>query len=280
MVKYFCFFGLLMASSLWAVTPPTELQEFPKSRLIPTEWGDGDSFLVEIEPGRQEVLRLHFVDCPETSATTETDQRRVRGQSSYFGVSSHRTTLKFGQLTKAEVQKLLEKPFTVSTAFSRALGRSAKPRYYAFVTMENGHDLGEYLVSHGLARSFGVGRATKDGVSSDDAKSKMNDLEMGAAIGRQGIWAETNPENLVAMREKDREEAQKLKEDFDLAKDEKLNPNKASVDELMLLPGIGRVLAERIVEGRPYSSVEDLRHIAGLSAKKFESLKSRWNVNP
>ncbi len=35
--------------------------------------------------------------------------------------------------------------------------------------------------------------------------------------------------------------------------------NSASVTELRALPGIGKVYATKIVEGRPYESVEDLR---------------------
>jgi competence protein ComEA len=235
---------------------------------------------VEIAPGRTEVVRLYFVDCPETSATTETDQRRVREQSSYFGLDDHRITMGFGRRAAEEVREVLQKPFTVHTAFARALGRSAKPRIYAFVTLADGRDLGEHLVAAGLARSHGVGRTTKQGTGTDEAKAHLDDLELGAAIGRKGIWERTNPDKLVSMREAGREEDRQLREAFGLKVDEKLDANSASVDEMVLLPGVGPVLAERIVDGRPYTSLEDLRRVPGLGGKTFEGLRDKLVVRP
>lgn len=271
--------GLCLASAALAA-PVQDLQEFRGCRLVAQEWADGDSFLVELEPGRTEVLRLYFVDCPETSATTETDQRRVREQSSYFGLDDHRTTMGFGRQAAEEVREVLQKPFTVHTVFSRALGRSAKPRIYAFVTLADGRDLGEHLVASGLARSHGVGRTTKNGVGTDEAKAHMDDVELGAAIGRKGIWEKTNPDKLVAMREARREEERQLREAFGLRADEKVDANTATVDEIDLLPGVGPVLAERIVDGRPYASIEDLRRVPGLGGKTFERLRDRLVVTP
>ncbi|MBE2180573.1 MAG: helix-hairpin-helix domain-containing protein [Chthoniobacterales bacterium] len=279
MKRWLLLWGLcsVMASP---AAPPTDMQVFRGCRLVAADWADGDSFHVELEAGRQEVLRLYFVDCPETSAATESDQRRVREQSSYFGINDHRTTLEFGKRAAAEVGKVLGKPFTVHTAFARALGRSAKPRIYAFITMADGRDLGEYLLEKGLARSFGVRRATVDGINAVEAKEKMDDIELGAAIGRKGIWASTDAEHLVSMREARREEARQLEEAFGLQRDERINPNTATIDEMVLLPGVGPVLAKRIVDGRPYASLDDLRRVPGLGMRTFERLRDRLEVGP
>ena len=52
--------------------------------------------------------------------------------------------------------------------------------------------------------------------------------------------------------------------------------NRASEDELRVLPGIGSVLASRIVEAReregPFASLEDLRRVRGLGRAKLERL--------
>lgn len=280
MKRWLLLWGLCSVVSAAADTATTDMQEFRNCRLVAADWADGDSFPVELEPGRQEVLRLYFVDCPETSAATESDQRRVREQSSYFGVDDHKTTLEFGRRAAARVAELLEKPFTVHTAFARALGRSSKPRIYAFITMSDGRDLGEHLVASGLARSFGVRRAAVDGTNAAEAKDRMDDIELGAAIGRKGIWKATNPEHLVALREARREEARQLQEAFGLQHSERLNPNTATIDEMVLLPGVGPVLAKRIVDGRPYASLEDLRRVPGLGGKAFERLRDRLEVGP
>jgi predicted nucleic acid-binding Zn-ribbon protein len=48
--------------------------------------------------------------------------------------------------------------------------------------------------------------------------------------------------------------------------------NNASRDELTDLPGIGPVLADRLVEARPYDSLEAVQTVKGISAKFIERL--------
>ena len=257
-----------------------ELQKFENCSLVEAGWADGDSFPVKLPDSKEIVLRLYYVDCNEVSAATETDQRRVRDQSSYFGIDDHQVTLEFGRRAADELKKLLAKPFTVHTAFATAPGRSAKPRTYGFITLSDGRDLGEVLVGEGLARSYGVRRNTPGGLNAEAAEAKMDDLELGAAIARRGIWSKTDPQRLITLREDRRAEERELQEAFGTNIGQPLDPNTATVDEIMLLPGIGEVLAERIVEGRPYNSVEDLRRVPGIGEKVFARLKDSLQIAP
>ncbi len=54
--------------------------------------------------------------------------------------------------------------------------------------------------------------------------------------------------------------------------------NRADTWELIALPGIGKVLADRIVEHRdkkgPFRSLEDLRGVRGIGRAKLEELES------
>lgn len=257
-----------------------ELQKFENCSLVEAGWADGDSFPVKLPDGREIVLRLYYVDCNEVAAATETDQRRVRDQSSYFGIDDHQVTLEFGRRAAEEVKKLLAKPFTVQTAFASAPGRSAKPRTYGFITLFDGRDLGEVLVGQGLSRSYGVRRNTPDGLNAEAAEAKMDDLELGAAIARRGIWAKTDPQRMVALREDRREEERELQEAFGTSKGQAIDLNTATADEIKLLPGVGEVLAERIVEGRPYKSIDDLRRVPGLGDKVFAKLRESLQISP
>lgn len=58
-----------------------------------------------------------------------------------------------------------------------------------------------------------------------------------------------------------------------------VNINKASVEELTSLPGIGPKIAQRIVEYRtqhgPFKRKEELLNVQGIGPKKFERLKDR-----
>jgi hypothetical protein len=49
--------------------------------------------------------------------------------------------------------------------------------------------------------------------------------------------------------------------------------NSADEEELLLLSGVGPRLAQRIIEGRPYESVEDLVKVRGLSQRDLDRLK-------
>jgi competence protein ComEA len=64
--------------------------------------------------------------------------------------------------------------------------------------------------------------------------------------------------------------------------DGKVNLNSATADQLEGLPGIGEVLAKRIVDYRtqhgPYRSVRDLLKVEGIGEKKFESIKDHVTV--
>jgi ribosomal protein S13 len=44
----------------------------------------------------------------------------------------------------------------------------------------------------------------------------------------------------------------------------RLDPNTADVEALTQLPGVGRTLAQRIVEVRPFQNLDDLRRVPGL----------------
>lgn len=59
----------------------------------------------------------------------------------------------------------------------------------------------------------------------------------------------------------------------------KININKASVEELEKITGIGEALANRIVayreENGKFSSIEDLKNVSGIGDKKFESIKEQ-----
>lgn len=62
-----------------------------------------------------------------------------------------------------------------------------------------------------------------------------------------------------------------------------LDLNQASAGELEALPGIGAVLAQRVIAFRTstggFRAVDDLREVKGIGAKKFDRIKSLVTVS-
>jgi hypothetical protein len=52
-----------------------------------------------------------------------------------------------------------------------------------------------------------------------------------------------------------------------------INPNTASAQDLTLLPGVGEALAHRIIERRPFDSLEDMRRVPGLGESTLNRMK-------
>jgi comEA protein len=63
----------------------------------------------------------------------------------------------------------------------------------------------------------------------------------------------------------------------------KLNINTSFSSELQLLPGIGKVMAERIVDYREqngdYNRIEDIMYVKGIGEKKFDRIKNLITVD-
>ena len=198
-MKTFLFtISVLLAATptiLCAQVPGKVLEEFPSCSIVPKAWADGDSFSIRTSKGVEHTVRLYGVDCLETTDTHDNDKRRLREQRRYFGISesggssekSIELVKEYGKRAAAETAEALAKPFTIHTSFADARGDARFPRIYAFVTTADGKDLGELLVSKGLARAHGICRATHDGQHRDIYKERLRDLELVACRKESGI---------------------------------------------------------------------------------------------
>jgi helix-hairpin-helix protein len=56
--------------------------------------------------------------------------------------------------------------------------------------------------------------------------------------------------------------------------------NRAPIDELERLPGIGRAIATRIAHARPFASVDDLGRVPGLRGARLARVRTLVTVTP
>jgi endonuclease YncB( thermonuclease family) len=155
-------------------------------RFMPEEHSDGDSFHAK-HGSREFIFRLYFVDAPETDANL---RDRIREQSRHFQTTPAEV-LKAGEAAKKFTAEWLRRPFTATTRWQIAMGRSRLPRYYALIEAD-GQDLAELLVSRGLARAKGTVAILPDGTPAKQHMAKLRKVEAEAKAKRVGIWAHSN----------------------------------------------------------------------------------------
>ncbi len=267
------FVSLFLVRTVRAV----EWKTFKDCRYLPNAANDGDSFHVRAG-GKEYIFRLYFVDTPETETSIA---ERVAEQAKYFHVNIAET-LQIGHEAERFTRQKLSKPFTVRTCLQDARGRSRLPRYFAFVQTDSA-DLGESLVANGLARVYG---AASDPPEMDKAAvewGKLQEYERKAKQQSIGGWGIGSGRLNIRAREQPGPSTDSFDAFFhpktaatkaaQATAGAKLDVNTATMEALQNIPGLGNVLARRIIDGRPYQSGDDLRHVKGIGAKKYEKLR-------
>jgi endonuclease YncB( thermonuclease family) len=277
-------------------------------RLIANPANDGDSF--HVSAGEKEYLfRLYLVDAPETDEMTP---RRLVEQAKYFNITVPQT-IEVGRAAKEFTQAKLSQPFTVLTHMSDALGQSRLERFYAFVETKE-CDLGEQLVRNGLARSYGFKTAPPGLMSSrieveklqqfeDEAKrdkigawgvdtGRLNaHAQMPSAFSSFGVDGKTRPRSAPVVSSAVFPPGAKpaasitRSSPFETtglhAKGKtplgNIDINTATEKELTTVPGIGHVMAARIIAARPFRSADDLKRVSGIGGKKYAQMRAYFH---
>jgi len=250
-------------------------------RYLPNPANDGDSFHVRAG-GREYIFRLYFVDSPETDASLP---ERVGEQAKYFGVTTPQT-LQVGLEAERFTRQQLARPFTVRTCKQDARGRSRLKRYFGFIQTDNA-DLGEQLVANGLARVYGAASEAPGMNTPEIEWAKLEQLEhkakqeriggWGIGAGRLNIRASTQPTTNSDYFEaffhpKTAPPAATPVSQVPVT-GTKLDINTATSEQLQDIPGIGNVLAGRIIAARPFKSADELGRVKGIGKVKYEELR-------
>ena len=158
-------------------------EQLTQCRYVAAKYNDGVSCRVNCA-GREFVLRLYYIDEPESDLTSGA---HVGEKRAYFGVTIE-DILATGERATERVREILQEQFSVSTRRAVAAGRSAEPRFYGLVDV-GGKRLIEVLLAEGLARTKGVAVNLPTGETSKMYRERLRDLERQAKDQRRGAWA-------------------------------------------------------------------------------------------
>lgn len=237
-------------------------------QLLPSQSNDADSFLAQYRDEKL-VIRIYYVDAPETNLSFHD---RVRQQAKHHGRSVNEV-LEIGRYGTRVVAEALSNPFSIITRRENALGRSSIPRIYAFVITSDGYDLGQVLLSEGLARAYGVVSAPP-GRAENEIIEEYHHLENFARQKGYGIYS---PSPLQSIRRPDipggGAVSAGLAAEISPDTQPRINLNAATKKELQLLPGIGDVLSSRIIDARPLRGMSDLHRIRGMRKDTLSRIK-------
>lgn len=239
---------------------PTAWQTWERCELAKDSYFDGDSFHVQ-HGGRDTIVRLYFVDAPETDASYG---GLVSEQAQWFKVSPG-TVLRGGALARAFTAKFLAGGFRVRTRLQQAPGASRSQRFYGIVEAK-GRRLDTALIGAGFARVNGQIADFPDAASGRQTVLTLRQLEGQAAKARRGVWAFANGSKQRlgdAVRPSSAGE-QTLS---------RTNVNTATAAELEALPGVGPKTAHAMIRARPIKNLEALDAIPGFGPKTIEALQ-------
>jgi competence protein ComEA len=256
--------------------PDGKWEVLANCRLLTNSLVDGDSFHVQ-HNGREYVFRLYFVDAPEKDVTLKD---RIQDQAAYFGVSVADIPNAGVLAARFTRDKLTGTNFTITTRWQNAMGRSSLARFYCIVEV-GGENLAEQLVANGLARIYGLRANWPGGSRSTTFINLLKNRELAAREQKLGVWDTSKfPRPAAGVATGTNAPAGVMMADEGDGTSGKLELNTATLEDLTALPGIGPVLAQRILERRPYASVEELNKVSGIGPKTLERLRPLVRVEP
>jgi endonuclease YncB( thermonuclease family) len=176
--------------------PPSKTggyETFHGCTLASDRGNDGDSFRVKLPDGRTEIIRLYFVDAPESAFKSygggENNHRRIGQQAADMGGISPQQAVEIGKKAKAFTLGTLGKsPFTIHTGWDSPFNDK---RYHAFIEVKlegKPRFLHELLVENGLARIHTKGAPLPDGTSERKQKDRLYKLQSTAKANESGAW--------------------------------------------------------------------------------------------
>jgi competence protein ComEA len=281
-------------------------------RLLRNESLDADSFHVSAG-GKEYIFRLYFVDAPETDMSIAD---RVREQADYFAITSDQAITLGEHAKRFTKEKLTQPftvrtcmqdamgrsrmpryyafvetkegdlgELLVANGLARLHGAEAQPvglrsperQWDKLKRLEREAKqlkVGAWGASSGRMAARSPKAQPKTGPDSLDAFFHPERVAAGSGSAPTAMPAASPSVSLFGRSRADAPARPLLGEPANATG--KLDVNTASSTQLLDVPGIGPVLAQRIVDGRPYHTADDLKKVKGIGPKTYERIRQHF----
>lgn len=161
--------------------------------LVTEKNNDGDSFKVRLPDGREAILRLYYVDSPESAFKTyrggADNYDRINEQAREFGNITPERSVEVGKMAKEFTLDLLAKaPFTIFTKWDSPFNDQ---RYHAFIQVGSAGKsrwLHQELLRRGLARLKTKPAPLPDGTTVENHRRTLETARQQAQREKLGGW--------------------------------------------------------------------------------------------
>jgi competence protein ComEA len=160
---------------------------------------------------------------------------------------------------------------TFATAFLLALG-AIQPQPISAQTAPVNVNTADLATLETLP---GVGASTAQKIIDGRPYHSMADLEKVKGLGKTKADALEGKVTFGSGKSSKSASTSESKKSSSTASSGKVNVNTADLATLETLPGVGAATAQKIIDGRPYSSWSDLEHVKGLSKSKVDAMKDQ-----
>lgn len=248
-------------------------------QLVNTANNQGDR--VKVQHANQEfTIQLYFVDSPQAD---HSDINRVRDQARYFALSET-AIIAAGKRARQLSTRFLQGPFTVITQWQDARFNQ-DPSYFGLIQKDS-KLLSTTLVQHGAARIYGMPTQSSwpGGLTPRAYLTQLKYHERIAQSTAAGIWTEARNAGQIAGLDQlgSLQHSAPMPPQQTLGEFRSSDPvilNSADAASLETLPGIGPSLAARIIARRPFTTVDDLTSIPGISANTVDRFRAQVRVD-
>lgn len=94
-------------------------------------------------------------------------------------------------------------------------------------------------------------------------KQIIEELRLLRRLGEKLSLEDSKPAQIIQVEDKSKT----------VPEPELLDINQADIQALQKLPGVGKVLAQKIIDGRPYETIDSLLKVSGISQELLSKLE-------